>query len=199
MTPPFAASQAVLDRIADKIVSSRRIDYKTYNYFVWPYKGIAPMDPEELDTLVSLLATRIPVAADLLFTFQTDGEILAVPLALQLKKRLTICRDITYDMPNPLVITQHTRYWTRNLYCERPVSQGVVIVEAIISTGNTVIEAVQRIQDCGAKVIGVVAAVSKIDYGGEARIEKETKLKTSVLARVIGTAAKEPIKVEWTA
>ncbi len=190
--------QNVLSKIASRVATSRRIDYGTYHYFVWPYKGISPIEPEELDALVSLLESRLPRHYDLVFTFQTDGEILAVPLALRAGKKLVVCRDVPYEMPDPMIITQHTRYWTRDLYCERLYAhQQVVIVEALISTGSTVIEAVRQIRKCGAEVAGVIAVVSKIDYDGEEKIKQETGLECSVLLRVSEAAGDALLKTEW--
>lgn len=190
--------QETLDKIAARVIGSRKIDFGTYHYFVWPYKGIAPMEYQEIDLMVKLLNERLPTESDLLFTFQTDGEILAIPLALLARKRLVICRDIPYEMPEPLIITQHTRYWTRNLYCEKiEPNTRVVLVEALISTGSTVIEAVQRIRSCGAEVVGVVAVVSKVDYGGEARIQQQTGIVSSVLLRVGELPNSRSLRTEW--
>jgi adenine/guanine phosphoribosyltransferase-like PRPP-binding protein len=185
--------------IAAKIARSARIDFGTYQYFVWPYKGISPMDPKELNLMVSLLELHIPADADLLFSFQTDGEVLAIPLALKMNKRIVICRDISYKMPDPLVITQHTRYWTRNLYCERITANAkVAIVESIISTGNTVMEAVRCIRGCGAEVTAVVAALSKTEYQGEENIRRETGITSAVLMRVHQAQNDLLLDVEWT-
>jgi adenine/guanine phosphoribosyltransferase-like PRPP-binding protein len=191
-------NRAVLDKIAARVRDSRRINYGTYSYFVWPYKGISPIDPEELRTLVLAMEQQLPPGSDLLFTFQSDGEILAIPLAWKLRRPLMVCRDTDYQMQDPLVITQHTRYWTRNLYCEKlaPHSQ-VVLVEAIISTGNTVIEAVRKIRSCKADVVGVVTVVSKVNYQGEQRIKQETGIDSTVLLRVAESPDNKSLTTEW--
>jgi adenine/guanine phosphoribosyltransferase-like PRPP-binding protein len=189
-------NRPVLDRIAARVRASRRIDYGTYDYFVWPYKGISPIDPEELQTLVLAMEQKVP-GGDLVFTFQSDGEILAIPLAWKLNKPLVICRDTDYKMQDPLVITQHTRYWTRTLYCEKIAAhRQVVLVEAIVSTGNTVIEAVRKIRGCKAEVVGVVTVVSKVKYQGEQRIKQETGIDTTVLLRV-DEAPDKSLTTEW--
>jgi adenine/guanine phosphoribosyltransferase-like PRPP-binding protein len=193
-------SEKIKKQIEQKIRNSRRINYGTYKYFVWPYKGIEPIDPEEIGFLVDSLEKKIPADTDLVFTLQTDGEILALPLAFKMRKPLMIARDYKYEMEDPMIITQHTRYWTRNLYCERvPQRSRVVIVEALISTGNTVVEVVRQVKDCGAEVVKVVSAVSKTDYGGEKAIKNATNLTPEVLMRVKETTdSAASLAIEWS-
>ncbi len=61
-----------------------------------------------------------------------------------------------------------------NQYLEGPVHAGdrVVIVEDVVTTGGSSLEAIQRVEDAGLKVVGVVAIIDRMEGGAEAFAEK---------------------------
>ncbi|MCL2306186.1 MAG: orotate phosphoribosyltransferase [Planctomycetaceae bacterium] len=61
-----------------------------------------------------------------------------------------------------------------NQYIEGPVKSGdrVVIVEDVVTTGGSSLEAIRRVEDAGLKVVGVVAIIDRMEGGAEAFTEK---------------------------
>jgi adenine/guanine phosphoribosyltransferase-like PRPP-binding protein len=99
----------------------------------------------------------------------TDGSLVAVPVARQIKKPFIICRDYHYDLPEADLVKfrQRTLYFSRLLYFARP-QQGrrICIFDAIISSGQTVIAAGHALRKAGCEISGVVTELAKFDYGG---------------------------------
>ena len=61
-----------------------------------------------------------------------------------------------------------------NQYIEGPVKSGdrVVIVEDVVTTGGSSLEAIQRVEEAGLKVVGVIAIIDRMEGGAEAFTEK---------------------------
>jgi len=61
-----------------------------------------------------------------------------------------------------------------NQFIEGPVKAGdrVIIVEDVVTTGGSSLEAIQRVEDAGIKVVGVVAIIDRMEGGAEAFAEK---------------------------
>jgi len=61
-----------------------------------------------------------------------------------------------------------------NQYIEGPVKSGdrVVIVEDVVTTGGSSLEAIKRVEEAGLKVAGVIAIIDRMEGGAEAFIEK---------------------------
>ena len=57
-----------------------------------------------------------------------------------------------------------------NQYIEGPVREGdrVVIVEDVVTTGGSSLEAIQRVEDAGIKVAAVIAIIDRMEGGAEA-------------------------------
>ena len=69
--------------------------YKTgngYEYFVYPYKGITPINDGEIKYLADVIASKIPKDVDLIFTVETDGIFTALPVAMAIGKPLVSAR-----------------------------------------------------------------------------------------------------------
>lgn len=177
---------ATVERIViERIKSSRPYRIGGYDYFVWPFKGIEPINPSELGFLVEELARLVPKEAEVLLTFMTDGDILSVPLAQRLQLPLIICRDHHYHMADPIKIRQKPAYFDRDLYFARPPGGlKVCIVDAIISTGATVCAAGEALRNAGCALVGVVAAVERLDKPGRTVIEERLKILPCVLYQI---------------
>ena len=167
----------VEDRIINRIQASRQYLVGDYPYFVWPYKGIDAICPDELSWLVANLAMRIPPGTDTLLSMMTDGDLLTMPLAFLMKLPVIICRDTDYHMIQPLTFIQKTGYYSRNLYLARPrVGSKICIVEAIVSTGGTICAAGTALRGAGCVLTGIATAIQKLDFNGGMEIEKTLSL-----------------------
>lgn len=177
--------QSIRAAIRKRIEASAQYRIGPYRYFVWPYKGLSAIEPPEVSYLVGELSRLVPSSTDLIVSFMVDGSILALPLALHLQIPVVVFRDHHYNMQDPVKILQKTRYFTRNLYIERPKQPSrVCIVDAIISTGATIIAAAEALRHAQCQISGVIAAVAKRHYGGIERIINELKVDPAVIYNI---------------
>ena len=73
-------------------------------------------------------------------------------------------------------------------YIEGPVKQGdrVVIVEDVVTTGGSSLEAIQRVEAAGITVLGVVAIIDRMEGGAEAFIERGYTFRSLLTIRDFG-------------
>ena len=175
-----------IEVLIKKIEKSKIYMIKNYNYFVYPFKGIEPLTSAELLASTQMLEKLLPPSNsyDLILTFMTDGIILALPTALKLNKRLWIARDHHYHVCN-IGFDQLTGYLSRKMYLnafwidENQKPLRIIIVDAIISTGGTVINSVNSLSEkYNEKIMlcGVYALITKPQYRGCQKIRKELEV-----------------------
>lgn len=143
--------------------------YKTengYEYFVYPYKGITPIDSKEINYLAEIFNSKIPKDVDLIFTVETDGIFLALPVSSLSEKPLVVARIFNYNMTNFFQFTQETGYYKRELFFSFDLNKikKVAIVDCILSTGGTLKAAIDLFKKLGVEVEGIYVVINKINY-----------------------------------
>ena len=143
--------------------------YKTengYEYFVYPYKGITPIDSKEINYLAEIFNSKIPKDVDLIFTVETDGIFLALPLSSLSEKPLVVARIFNYNVTNFFQFTQETGYYKRELFFSFDLNKikKVAIVDCILSTGGTLKAAIDLFKKLGVEVEGIYVVINKINY-----------------------------------
>ena len=143
--------------------------YKTgngYEYFVYPYKGITPIDDKEIKYLAEVIASKIPKDVDLIFTMETDGIFTALPVAMAMGKPLVSARWFNYKMDKSFSFTQKTGYHKRKLYFyfDPKKVKKVAIIDCVLSTGGTIKAALDLFKKLGVKVVGIYTVVNKTNY-----------------------------------
>ncbi|PJA88292.1 MAG: hypothetical protein CO139_03880 [Candidatus Moranbacteria bacterium CG_4_9_14_3_um_filter_36_9] len=143
--------------------------YKTengYEYFVYPYKGITPINDKEIKYLAKTIASKIPKDVDLIFSVETDGIFTALPVAMLLGKPLVVARSFDYKMPKSFHFTQKTGYHERELYfyLDPQKIEKVAIIDCILSTGGTIRASMDLFNKLGIEVVGIYTVINKINY-----------------------------------
>ncbi|HND55707.1 MAG TPA: phosphoribosyltransferase family protein, partial [Pirellulaceae bacterium] len=71
---------------------------------------------------------------------------------------------------------------------EGPVKAGdrVVIVEDVVTTGGSSLQAIEKVEACGLKVLGVIAIIDRLEGGAAAFAAKGYKLQTLLTIRDLG-------------
>jgi len=157
----------MFEKIRKKIEHSKV--YKTnngYKYFVYPYKGLEPVDPKEINYLAKIVASRIDKDVDLLFTFEIDGIFITSAISLLTGKPLVAARKFHYNLKNPIKLIQQSGYYKRNLFfsLEGYNIKKVAIIDCIHSTGGSIKAALKLFDEIGADVRGIYVVVNKINY-----------------------------------
>ena len=156
----------MMNIIQENIENSRVYSTNGYEYFVYPYKGITPINSAEINYLAKIISDKISKDVDLIFTVETDGIFTALPVAMNLNKPLVVARSFDYKMPNPFHFTQKTGYHERELYFyfdPRKIKR-VAIIECILSTGGTIKAVIDLLEKMNIEVGGIYTVINKINY-----------------------------------
>ncbi|MFC1651999.1 hypothetical protein ACFL24_02505 [Patescibacteria group bacterium] len=137
-----------------------------YDYFIYPYKGITPINSEEMKYLAEVVSSKIPKDIDAIFTVETDGIFVALPVAMILNKPLIVARSFHYKMEKSFHFVQKTGYHKRNLffYCDTKKIKKVAFIDCILSTGGTTKAILNLFKKLGVEVGGVYTIINKINY-----------------------------------
>lgn len=156
-----------ITKLCKLIENSTVYNLGTYKYFVFPFKGIYPINQQLLKEIINLMVVNISPESNRIFTFMTDGIIIALPIALKTNKSLVIARDFHYNLPNVTVFLQETNYYKRKMYFTGlKKSDKIDIVDSIISSGKSILSAIDKLEKIGCEIKGVHTIVNKVDYGG---------------------------------
>ena len=71
---------------------------------------------------------------------------------------------------------------------EGPVAPGdsAVIVEDVVTTGGSALKAIERVEEFGMKVLGVIGIIDRLEGGGEAFAQRGVPLQTLLTIRDFG-------------
>jgi len=171
-----------LEKLIELIESSDVYKIEKYDYFVFPFKGIFPFDASLLEDISELLKKDMAEGDYKIFTFMTDGIMGALPLAISLKKPLVVARDFHYNIPDVAHFVQKTKYYERDMYFSGiGDSDNVEIVDCMVSSGGSVLNAIDKLEEIGCNILGVHSIIDKVDYGGSQKIRKRGYNFTSLL------------------
>lgn len=133
---------------------------------MYPYKGLTPIDMEEISFLSKEICKQIPKNVDLIFTVETDGILTALPVSIELKKPLISARIFNYRIENFYKLVQETGYSKRDLFFSFDPKRirRVAIVDCILSTGGTIKASVELFEKLGVEVSGIFTVINKINY-----------------------------------
>ena len=167
-------NKETIKNLIELIENSNTYDVNSYKYFVFPFKGISPMNTELLKEIINLMKLNISSDSSKLFTFMVDGLVFAVPLALETNKPLIIARDFHYHLPDTISFLQETKYFKRKMYFKGLVkSDKIEIIDAIVSSGKTILSAIDKMEKIGCEIKGIHTVVDKPDYGGSSLLKQK--------------------------
>ena len=86
------------------------------------------------------------------------------------------------------IVRKETKEHGKGRAVEGPVAPGekVVIVEDVVTTGGSSLRAIERVEQFGLSVVGVLAIIDRLEGGAEAFAEKGYQLRTLLTVRDFG-------------
>ena len=154
-------------KLCKLIEKSKVYDLGNYKYFVFPFKGIYPINLTLLKETVNLMKLNISSESNKIFTFMVDGIVIALPIALETNKSLVISRDFHYNLPDINSFLQKTNYHERKMYFTGlEESDKIEIIDAVISSGKTILSSIEELNKINCEIKGIHTVVNKVDYGG---------------------------------
>jgi len=155
-----------------------------YAYFVHPLTdGTPPLAPELLSEVAEEIKKTADCSVDYFLTMEAMGIHIAAVLGQLTQKPFSIVRKRQYGLPGEVVLDQSTGYSKGRMFVNG-VKRGdrVTIVDAVISTGGTLIAVINALKNIGAEVVDAVCVIERGD--GAARVKEATGVEVKTLARI---------------
>lgn len=109
----------------------------------------------------------------------------------------TITMSAIHGIPlRGFMVRKESKGHGTNQYIEGPVKNGdrVVIVEDVVTTGSSSMEAIRRVEDAGMTVAGVVAIIDRMEGGMQAFQDKGYVFRSLFTIQDFGIAPPKPIQ-----
>jgi adenine phosphoribosyltransferase len=137
----------------------------TYPYLIHPLlDGIPEIPPQLLHEVVSVMKEQITpyLPFDKIVTIEAMGIPIASLLSIELNSPLTIIRKRKYGFKDEHMVQQQTGYVSSKLYINGlKKDDQVIIVDDVVSTGQTLQTVIKKLQELKINVKGVFLIVDK--------------------------------------
>lgn len=143
-----------------------------YNYFIHPLTDAIPrITPKLLDEVADCIIRHSDTKVDSILTMEAMGIHIATAVSQKTGLPFNIVRKREYGLPGEVVLDQSTGYSKGKMYINA-VKKGdrILVVDAVISTGGTLVAVLNALKKIGAKVSDVVCVIER---GDGVRIVKE--------------------------
>lgn len=147
---------------------------KLYNYIINPIStGLSAVSPEILNAISKIFKKIIDFnRVDYIFTFEAMGIHIATTLSINLNIPVTIARkrDYTGNM-----IPIYRGEGATPLFVHPEIKGSTVtIIDSIISTGYTIIGAINTLKKLNVNIRDIGVVIERVDKGGANLVKKET-------------------------
>lgn len=157
---------------------------REYLYLFNPItSGVSPIDPNHLSLIADLIGRKIDGIGefDYILTYEAMGIHIATLIAERFGKPFIIARKKRYT--SDMIEVKRRR---ENLYIPEDVTESkIIIVDSIISTGETIVNTFKALASHGVEVKGIYSFINRIDQGGSRNIYIETGIKPYSIVEVI--------------
>jgi adenine phosphoribosyltransferase len=173
-----------LKLLTESLLAAKVMRRGEYRYFIHPLTdSIPPIEPALLREVCEEIAGRADLDVDYIVTMEAMGIQLCAVLSQMKGLPFNIIRKRPYGLPGEIVLDQSTGYSKGSMYLNS-VRRGdvITIVDAVISTGGTVIAAVGALERAGAIVKDIVCVIERGD--GAERVRQATGFRVKTLAKI---------------
>lgn len=155
-----------MDALRKSLREAPVVDRDGYDYFVHGVTdGIPLVEPDVLRAIAEGIADRIDVAAvDKIVAPESMGIHHATALSLATDLPFVVVRKREYGFSDEVAIHQETSYGESELYVNG-IDPGdrVVVVDDVLSTGNTIRGVCRGLEEAGAEVAHAVVVLERTD------------------------------------
>jgi adenine phosphoribosyltransferase len=172
------------DLLEESLRNALVVKRGNYNYFIHPLTDtIPPLEPELLDEICERILAVAVRDADVIVTMEAMGIHIAALLSQKTGIPFNVVRKRQYWLPNEVVLDQKTGYGQSNMFING-IKKGdrVLLIDAVVSTGGTLIAVVEGLRKAGAVVKDVVCVIEKGD--GKKQVESSTGLTVKTLVKI---------------
>lgn len=161
-----------LPLLVESLLNSQVVRRGEYSYFIHPLTDtIPPIEPELLDEICSALSSIVNTDADVIVTMEAMGIHVAAVLSQKTGLPFNVVRKRQYWLPGEVVLDQETGYSKGRMFING-IKRGdrVLLVDAVISTGGTLVAVLKGLKTIGARVVDVACVIER---GEGARVVRE--------------------------
>lgn len=155
-----------------------------YDYFIHPLTDtIPPLRPELLDEICEAIIEIADTRVDVIVTMEAMGIHLAALLSQKTKVPFNIVRKKQYWLPGEVVLDQETGYSKGRMFING-IKKGdkILLVDAVVSTGGTLVAVVNGLKKIGAEIRDIVCVIEKGD--GRRVVKKKTGYDVKTLVKI---------------
>ncbi|MGB3907709.1 MAG: hypoxanthine/guanine phosphoribosyltransferase [Methanomethylovorans sp.] len=134
-----------------------------YYYFIHPISdGVPALEPELLKKVAEYIVERAPLHVNRILTIEAMGIPLATTVSLMTDIPLAIVRKRKYELEGEEVLSQSTGYSKGELYINGiKKDDRVLIIDDVISTGDTLLSLVRALKNIGAIIAGIFVVIER--------------------------------------
>ena len=163
-----------MDPTLEPLVRSLRdapvVDRDGYHYFVHGVTdGVPRVEPAVLQSIASGIRDRIDLSGiDELVAPEAMGIHHAAALSIEAEVPFVVVRKRSYGFPDEIAVHQETEYGESDLYLNGvDAGDRVVLVDDVLSTGNTIAAVCDALESVGAEIVDIVVVLRRLDVDGD--------------------------------
>lgn len=153
-----------MDRLIRSLEAAPVVDRGEYQYFVHPITdGIPRVEPDLMEEIADEIVARADLSdVDAILTAEAMGIHIATATALRSGLPFVIARKRSYGFDDEVSVHQETGYGESDLYING-ISEGdrLVVVDDVISTGNTLAALTEAAESCGATIAQIIVVIKR--------------------------------------
>ncbi|ODS42548.1 MAG: adenine phosphoribosyltransferase [Candidatus Altiarchaeales archaeon IMC4] len=153
----------MLDLLKKTLKSAPIIKRGQYDYFIHPVTdGIPRVEPKLLCEIADEIIKNCGTDFDVIVTMEAMGIHISTALSIATGIPVNIIRKKQYWLPGEVVLDQETGYSKGKLYLNE-IKKGdrVLIVDAVISTGGTMVATIGGLEKAGAKIQDIICVIER--------------------------------------
>jgi len=173
-----------LELLVESLRKAPVIERGEYSYFIHPLTdSIPPLRPELLKEVCTAIVEAADFDVNYIVTMEAMGIHIGALTSQMTGLPLNIIRKRRYGMPGEIVLNQTTGYSRGSMYLNN-VKKGdvVTIIDAVISTGGTLIATINALKMAGALIKDVVCVIERGD--GAMAVEEATGFQVKTLVKI---------------